>query len=404
MFPALFLIIILVRLLTLFLPSFRTDMGTWQHWSHRLVEVGPVNFYNQNYFSDYLPGYLYFLWFLGLIFEKFGLASTIFSNQFAILLKFTTNLFDVVTALFIYQIVRVKNEKWARGAFLLYISNPALIFNSSVWGQVDGVPMAFLLGSLYALIAKRPYVWAFALSLAGTIKPQTLIILPIILIYLLKSFSWRKNVISLLILIITPFIIALPFFYNDPLFGIIKLLQRAANVYPYGSIFAYNFWSFFGWWKSDNWEFFGIPYRIIGLFFDLSIITTLSWPLIKLRRLIRIEEFIICCSLLSLGFFLFTTRMHERYLFAFFGLFIITATLYRAKILLGLYFLMSLIHLANLWYVYYYYNYVYSNSKSADYFLYQWLDKTAPLLAAVLILVLILLVVRQLKSFKNAKN
>ena len=47
------------------LSGFAIDIGDFSAWGQRLASVGPAHFYESGYFSDYPPGYLYVLWFLG---------------------------------------------------------------------------------------------------------------------------------------------------------------------------------------------------------------------------------------------------------------------------------------------------------------------------------------------------
>ena len=60
---------VLLRLLVLRSPGFPSDVGTFQAWAERIVELGPFRFYEPGYFSDYPPGYLYVLWLLGALFD-----------------------------------------------------------------------------------------------------------------------------------------------------------------------------------------------------------------------------------------------------------------------------------------------------------------------------------------------
>ena len=52
-----------IRIILSFFGTLHLDQGTFIAWSNILVRDGFKNFYNS--WSDYLPGYLYFLWGLG---------------------------------------------------------------------------------------------------------------------------------------------------------------------------------------------------------------------------------------------------------------------------------------------------------------------------------------------------
>ena len=107
------ILIIIVRLMCIFLPSFKIDMNDWQAWSARLVEVSPIHFYSPTYFSDYFPGYLYLLWFLGRSYNFLFPHLSIFNLGFELYLKLLTNIFDLATAFCIYKIVNRYQKKLA---------------------------------------------------------------------------------------------------------------------------------------------------------------------------------------------------------------------------------------------------------------------------------------------------
>jgi dolichyl-phosphate-mannose-protein mannosyltransferase len=47
--------------------GFTIDIGDFTAWGQRMAAVGPEHFYEESYFADYPPGYLYVLWLLGAI-------------------------------------------------------------------------------------------------------------------------------------------------------------------------------------------------------------------------------------------------------------------------------------------------------------------------------------------------
>ena len=63
---------LVVRLVAAALPGFGIDLGTFQFWSVQLGERGAWNFYSDDFFVDWSPGYLYVLWFLGKLDSLFG--------------------------------------------------------------------------------------------------------------------------------------------------------------------------------------------------------------------------------------------------------------------------------------------------------------------------------------------
>lgn len=366
------ILIIVIRLFLIVLPSFRIDMSDWQAWSARLVEVTPLHFYAPNYFADYFPGYLYILWFLGKSANLFHIS--IFSLGFEFYLKFFTNIFDIGTAYYIYKIVCRYQKKLSLVAAIFYLANPALTFNSSVWGQVDGIVTFFLVYSAYNLLElKKLYRFNIVFAFSILIKPQALAIFPIMITNLITSFKFSKY-ISLLLIPILVLFFSLPFFLKDPILGLFHLFQKSSNVYPYTSMFSYNLWSFAGWWVKDSIPLLGISYQIWGVIIYFISIIFILMPLFKKKG--YKEGFLIyfACSLALFSFFLFLTRIHQRYLFPFFAFLLIIAFIQNSIKLKILYVLLSLIHFLNLVFVYYYYNYVYLNPKFSSLLIYKLLS------------------------------
>src|SRR5688572_392517 len=160
-----------VRFFTAFLPGFQTDMGTWLSWAQRLSESGFANFYSDMVWTQYTPGYLYWLWVVG----KMG-----WMSELAI--KAPVIIADIVVGILIWSLVRKVNEKIAIVSFFLYTLSPVVIFDGSIWGQIDGLLTLFLFSSAYFLIEKKNFVLSvFLWSIAFVIKPQSIAVLPALL-------------------------------------------------------------------------------------------------------------------------------------------------------------------------------------------------------------------------------
>lgn len=375
-------------------------MNLWIAWSERLVSIGPLSFYSTHYFSDYFPGYLYILWALGSLHSFIFPFSQFNTFSFEVFIKSVTTIFDIGTAYYIFKIIQRHQKPLAVLGFILYLANPAIIFNSSIWGQVDGVFTFFLVLTTYSLLENKDNLKSnIFLSLAILIKPQSLAMLPIIF---MKSFG-DKNIFDtikkLFLIPILLIILSLPFFINDPIFGLANLGQKATAVYPYTSLFAFNFWSLFGFWESDEKTWINISYQAWGLIiYGVSVVLIIIPPLLK-----KIKDnfyLYLSISLSFLVFYLFLTRMHERYIFPFLAFILIASLIKRSKKLLGIYIISTLIHLANLWYVYYYYNFVFKGIGEEN-VIYSTLSENYKIFSIALISICIyLFVIYLLPTFK----
>jgi dolichyl-phosphate-mannose-protein mannosyltransferase len=114
------------------------DLATFMSWARRLATVGPADFWSGSYWCDYLPGYLLVLWPLG------WLARVIPSEAHILLFKIPSILADLATAYLIWRATRAKLNRGHLWLPTIYLFNPAILFNATLWGQVDSFHALFL--------------------------------------------------------------------------------------------------------------------------------------------------------------------------------------------------------------------------------------------------------------------
>ena len=186
------------------LSGFAVDIGDFAGWGQRLAELGPGEFYDESYFSDYPPGYLYVLWILGLA----GGALTPIVGQDATggLVKIPGILADVGVAWLLFAMCRrwggelvsrtwatVTPERLGLAAATIYLFNPGTIFDSAVWGQVDSVGTLVLLGTIYALARGWTEVAALGAVVALLVKFQFAFLVPIVAIVGIKRHLFGRS-------------------------------------------------------------------------------------------------------------------------------------------------------------------------------------------------------------------
>ena len=107
---------------------------------------------------------------------------------------------DLATGYLIYLIVKkIKSPKAGLIASAFYIFNPALIFNSTLWGQVDSLTALFYLLSIY-LIGVNSLASALVLSIGSAFKPQVALAAPIVLMLMLKNHWNPKKIMGYILL------------------------------------------------------------------------------------------------------------------------------------------------------------------------------------------------------------
>ncbi len=339
-----FAILFFALIFRLFLANFGTlqlDHGTFVAWAGSLATSGLKNFYNG--WSDYLPGYLYVLWILGKI-------NLIFPSLQTLTFKLPAIFADIATGYLIYRILSAKGGpgsdwkgNWPTIGAVLYLFNPAIFANSTLWGQVDSLTSLFSLFAIYIFPINYP-LSAISLALGTLTKPQAAFILPAILYLFVVH---KKRVSELLNYCITGLLVFvlgfLPFPNQSNLFKfVLERLSISSGQYPYGSVNAFSFWGLFGFWKPDNITVW------VGMGLSIVLISILTIVILKKRP--KAGEYMLA-SLSLLVTFLFLTRIHERHLLPVLAPLLIATVM--NPILFLVYGGLSLSYLANLSYAYY---------------------------------------------------
>lgn len=319
-------------------------MGTWFGWAHRLERLGFSKFYSDTDWTQYTPGYLYWLMLIG----KLG-----WFNELAI--KIPVVIADIGVGILIWSQVSKVNKKLALVSFFLYTLNPVVVLDGSAWGQIDGLLTLFLFLSAYLLIEKKSLTWSiFFWSIAFLIKPQSIAILPgILLAVILKKFKLKEIITAGLVGFLTIFLLALPFFTTNPILGLPEWILKMGKYYSYTSVFAFNIWSWVGFWKPDTSLFLGISLSIWG---TILLGTSILFALFIFRNKIdKKYNYYLLFAILSLCFFVFPTKVHERYLFPFFAFLLSASVLSKSRNLFAIYIVTSIASFLNIYYPYEYY-------------------------------------------------
>lgn len=385
------------RLILIQIPGFHFDVITWFAWADRLNQLGFANFYSDQIWTNYTPGYLYILYILGWIKHLLNLSDTLFY----LILKLPSIVSEIILAIFIYQIISKKSVLWGRVAAILVLFNPAFIFNSSIWGQIDGLLSLFMLLSIYFLNQKRLIASSVFLGLSLLIKPQAIAIFPIFVFFIFHNLAFKNLVKLVLPFIFVVFLLSLPFFISQPILGFYQLFSKMISDYSHTSLFAYNFWGIVGFWISDSLTWGNLSYQNIGF-----ILFAIYWIIICYLYLKKKLSLYTLAALSLLGFYFLPTRVHERYLYPAIVFLSLTASIFKSRLLIFLTMVLSFFHLMNLYYVYVYYNEFYLKLPKLLYnpILYNFLDGNAKLLSLTSTIIFILIILVIIKSHAFSKK
>ena len=146
------------------------------------------------------------------------------------------------------------------------------------------------------------------------------------------------------------FLVVFPFFPSNPL-GIFDQLVDATNVenYRVTSFLAYNFWGMFGLFESDSVTFWGLAYRWWGVVLYAVASISIIWTF---RDAKGPGPLALATALSVLAFFLFMTRMHERYLSASILLLITAGFAMNARAIWAVLAVLSVVQFFNVYYAY----------------------------------------------------
>lgn len=392
-----------VRLWAMQWPPFPIDMNDWIAWGERVLAVGPSRFYSDAIFADYAPGYFYVMWLTAAI--KNAVLPGAGNGAYYFLYRLPPMISDLLTGALIFNIVaqvRATALKADRDdvavptlAAALYVFNPAIIFNSATWGQIDATFTLGMVLALVLLLRGRPELAVASYVIAFMIKPQAISLAPVIGIVLLLRYTPRRWLSSAAVGIALAYVIAAPFLGLNAFGGLIRLLSKSVATYPCTSLFSYNLWGIVGFWKDDTvrlgaplvpcrvqmqptaanagWSLdtlltlrsIGTLLYIIGIVYGVIV---LVWRLRRSRRDdLTVFFFAVYFTFLPV---MVLTRMHERYLYPVLPMLLIFAFVYATyprtpnrsgvaaylrNVPFGSYVLLSILHLFNLFQVYVYY-------------------------------------------------
>ncbi len=334
------------------------DMNCFMGWADRLFQEGIPSFYAGQGFNDYPPGYMYILWVLGALRSLLNLDYT--SVLSVVLTKLPAMICDVGAAYLIYLLARNRfSEKHGLICAALYVFNPAVLINSTIWGQVDAVTTFFMLLVCYFIQNKKlPFAY-IAFALGFLMKPQMAFIFPVLVMGIidqvfLEGFQMRKFLINLgtgLASIAGMFLLAMPF-------GISYVIPQyfdTVNSYPKATVNAYNFWAMLGLnWHDQTERFMGLACSTWGTIFIILIFVMAFVFWFKSKK--NSSKYLFISGFIIVGIFTLSVRMHERYMFYALALFMGLYAMRPRKSYLAAYVALSIVHLINVADVLFYYD------------------------------------------------
>jgi Gpi18-like mannosyltransferase len=262
---------------------------------------------------------------------------------------------DIGIGILIYLLARKVMKVSQRSAFwamCLYLFNPAVFYNSTLWGQLESIPVFWVLLSVW-LVLNGKWLLGHASFLAALLfKQSSLVFAPAFFLFSVFKTGWKKTFTGLGFQFLLFYLSYLPFFPRQtstiyyPISTYINRLMTGSGS-DYISDHAFNFWALFSHLAkiSDNVSF--IPGISAGTF---------AWIIFAVFAVLLISKYLVTAKdidllgllgLLSFASFMVLTRMHERYLAPAIPFLALAAA--KNKQLWPIYFLVSLGHIINMY-------------------------------------------------------
>lgn len=319
---------------------------------------------------NYPPFFVTILWGLGKLYALLVPTLEKTPVQMA-LVKLPTVLADMATGVALYLAAGQMERRLGRTSRLpllaagLWLLNPAVIYVSTIWGQFDAVHTLWMMAALLAATNKR---WGWSglfMGLALLTKAQALTLIP-----LLALLAWWSDGRALarwgVVAAVTLAAGLLPLWIGGAGQSLVQIYIKAVGYYPAMSMNAYNPWfiahirtrELLGYWVEDSTALLGpITIRQVGMAlvagYALLLFAVLlrRWrapshePSPQAEAAQQIGAYFVA-GLLTFGFFMLATEMHERYILPALAPLALVAALHRPA--LAPYLLLSLTAFLNL--------------------------------------------------------
>ncbi len=309
----LMLAITVVKLAALFhFTGFYWDIWAKTNRALLAAALGPSKIYDPGLPVDaYPPGSVYLLWFSGWL----GKLIEPTANGFRVIVETPPLIADLFIGLTIYF------AAWREGRairaliiMMLFALNPALIFDTVVWGQSDSVvALPMIIAAILILTGRYRLGWSAA-AIAILAKPQALAFTPPLALWTLFNAGIVECAWCAGAVVGTVVIGILPYQLGHSWDWIINVYKDLGTRFSEASVGAFNLMGLIGGMGTPDTDkvFDGVSYSAFGLSLTCVVYAIASY-LIWRARSGRAALLAIFVALF--GFFMFAPRMHERYLY-----------------------------------------------------------------------------------------
>ncbi len=309
------------------------DTNLFYDWTTGLGSLGLAGFYENRAFCDYPPLFVLVMWLIG---KVTALVGGVLQEEVVVraILKVPACLADGVIALtLLSEGRRIAGRHAGVAAAALYFLNPAAVYNSAYWGQVDAIHTALLLLGVAAVGRSRFASAGVFGALALLTKFQSIALLPLLIFDTWRCRRWRGLALMVCGAAAAACALLLPFGLTGTLDDVLsRAYVHVVGQYHQLSRNAMNLWQLLGIAEladtappgfivaavargepsiaTDASPLLWLTYRHISLLlYAWSVAAILSLHARQAGAMARYGA----AGALALAFFFIPTEMHERY-------------------------------------------------------------------------------------------
>ncbi|HYK65271.1 MAG TPA: glycosyltransferase 87 family protein [Patescibacteria group bacterium] len=274
--------------------------------------LGPAKIYDPGLPVDaYPPGSVYLLWLSGWI----GRLLEPNANGFRVIVETPPLIADLLIGLTIFF------AAWREGrgiraliVMMLFALNPALIFDTVVWGQSDSVVALAMIAAVLLIVAGRHRLGWSAVAIALLAKPQAIAFTPPLALWTLFNAGIAECVWCAGAFLGTFAIGVTPYQLGHSWDWVLNVYQDLGTRFSEASVGAFNFMGLIGGMGTPDTDsvFLGVSYRAFGVALLCAVYLIVSWMIWRARSA---GAAMLAVFVALFGFFMFAPRMHERYMY-----------------------------------------------------------------------------------------
>lgn len=316
---AAFLASLLIQLALCALPDTMGDLLGYRVWARTLAREGLAGAYwpmpsadrngGMAIAVDYPPVFPYLLLLIGR--SCAGCSDAVVES----LIRVPLVLANLALGLLIFADARRWDAGQAGLSAMLYVFNPAVLFDTCYWGQADSLCALFLAASVVTLTRKPEWAWGL-LALAALTKPLAYPFIPLALLVTIRRFGWRRSLSAVGAFALCASLALLPFWGIGRLGALLRALLLQLDAMPYMSVNAHNLW----WLLQGGTPWIDARAKAIGPLSSeqLGIALFAVFYAVTLLRAWRSADeraTRLAFASVALGFFMLSTHMHENHAF-----------------------------------------------------------------------------------------